>query len=72
MSQIGATEIGMVESSALQIRFAEIGAIEARMHKIRAGEIGGLKIGRRQRGEAEHGLLEARQFQINGRATRSA
>ena len=46
MSEIGATEIGMVESSALQIRFAEIGAIEARMHKIRAGEIGGLKIGR--------------------------
>ena len=53
MSEIGATEIGMVESSALQIRFAEIGAIGARMHKIRAGEIGGLKIGRRQRGEAE-------------------
>ena len=70
--QMGAAEIGMIERGALQIRIAEIGAMQARMHKIGAGEIRGLQIGRRQRGEAEHRILQARRFQVDGRAARSA
>ena len=38
------------------------------MDKIGMCEIGGLQICSRQRGETEHRLLQARRFQIDGRA----
>ena len=65
-------EVGMIERGALQSRFTEIGVDQARMDKIGMGEIGGLQIGRRQRGETEHGLLKARRFQIDWSAALSA
>ena len=68
--QDSAAEVGMIERGALQSRFAEIGVGQARMDKIGMGEIGGLQIGSRQRGETEHRLLQARRFQIDGRAAR--
>ena len=68
--QDSAAEVGMIERGALQSRFAEIGVGQARMDKIGMCEIGGLQIGRRQRGETEHRLLQARRFQIDGRAAR--
>ena len=58
----------MIERGILQVRVAEIGAGQARMDKIGMREICRLQICRRQRGEAEHRLLQVRRFQIDWRA----
>ena len=56
----------MIERGVLQSRFAEIGVDQARMDKIGMCEICCLQTCRRQRGETEHRLLQARDFRLIG------